>query len=336
MFAAGSSEGCPILWMLPLLSGAQWQSRDLAPKSDGSKCSHMVNESIVQKLQYIEQDRVLVMAGDFDYVDGTRANNIALSRDAGTHTHTHTHTHTQTHTHTHTHTRAHTPTHTGRTWNVLSHAGLHEGVSKAEGSQNKLLATVTALVLIPQMDVSAVLPPHVPPLGRATITLLGAGFNAFPRAMNPFAEGQQTESAVVLVGSSRCQAVTWVADSSITCRVLPGFGESLKVFVGLPPGGDPQPKFARQHFRFSYSAPRLGTADSRLTEPVAGSLGGRETMTVLGSNFGGESRFVSASIGESSCSQATWISDSSLTCSLAPGAGRTCSMTFNIIFHSIF
>ena len=237
---------------------------------------------------------------------------------------------------THKYTRAHTPTHTGRTWNVLSHAGLHEGVSKAEGSQNKLLATVTALVLIPQMDVSAVLPPHVPPLGRATITLLGAGFNAFPRAMNPFAEGQQTESAVVLVGSSRCQAVTWVADSSITCRVLPGFGESLKVFVGLPPGGDPQPKFARQHFRFSYSAPRLGTADSRLTEPVAGSLGGRETMTVLGSNFGGESRFVSASIGESSCSQATWISDSSLTCSLAPGAGRTCSMTFNIIFHSIF
>jgi hypothetical protein len=101
VFAAGSSEGCPILWVLPLLSGAQWQSRDLAPKSDGSKCSHMVNESIVQKLEYIEQDNVLVMAGDFDYVDGTRVTNIALSRDAGTHTHN-THTHTYTHTHTHT------------------------------------------------------------------------------------------------------------------------------------------------------------------------------------------------------------------------------------------
>ena len=203
---------------------------------------------------------------------------------------------------------------------MLSHADLQEGVSKAEGSMN--VSTVTALVLIPQMDVSAVVPPHVPALGGAVITLLGAGFNAFPRASNPF---------TVLVGSSRCQAVTWVADSSMTCRVLSGFGDSLKVSVGLPPGGDPQPKFARQHFWFSYSAPRLGTADLRLTEPVAGSLGGREMMTVLGSNFGGEHTFVSVLIGESSCSQAKWISDSSLTCALAPGAG----IIFNIIFHSI-
>ena len=278
VFAAGSSAGCPILWVLPLdnsPSDAQWQSRQL--KANDGGCSNLASDAdaIVQTLAYIEQDNVLFMAGGFTYVGGTSATNIAISRDAG------------------------------HSWGALSTAGLQEGVTQAGGQKG---ATVTALVAFPQVDVTAVVPPHVPPRGGAVLTLLGAGFNAFPTAGSPLD---------VWAGDSKCQPLAWVADSSMTCNVSPGYGNSLEVSVGLGAGR----KFKRQTHPFSYTAPRLGTVGRRLTDPVSASLGGDEMITVLGSNFGCESQYVSITIGESTCSDAAWISDSSLRCKLAPGAG---------------
>ncbi len=277
VFAAGSSAGCPILWVLPLDNSpsdrAEWQSRQLKAKDGG--CSNVVSEAIVQTLAYIEQDKVLFMAGGFIYVGGTSATNIAISRDAG------------------------------RSWGELSNAGLQEGVIQHESQEG---ATVTALIGFPQVDVTAVVPAHVSPRGGAAITLLGAAFSAFPTASSPLD---------VWVGSTKCQPLAWVADSSMTCNVSPGYGASLEVSVGLGAGR----KFKRQTHLFSYTAPRLGTVGRRLTDPVSASLGGHEIITVLGSNFGVESQYVSITIGESRCSNAAWMSDSSLWCRLAPGAG---------------
>ena len=274
VFAAGNDSQCPALWFLPLGDPSGWKRRNLKACPQPSSA---LGEEIVQSLLYIELDKVLLMAGDFNSVSDTLSTNIAISRDAG------------------------------RSWMPLKNPMGEEGVRK---HQNAAGPTVSALVAIPQVDVTNVEPAHVSPLGGARVTMHGSGFKSLPASL-----------LVARVGDTACLISEWVSDVMLTCQVASGFGDALK--AGAAFGG----AFQRSTFLFSYTAPIIGNNGQgigMLTDPSSASLGGNQYITVFGQNFGNNwlnwpARVVEVRVGETLCDDGSWTSDTSLRCYLRPG-----------------
>jgi hypothetical protein len=208
----------------------------------------------------------------------------------------------------------------GTSWSALWTDTVGEGLKDG---------TVSDVIVIPQIDVTVVEPVQASPFGNSLLTVHGSGFHAFPR---------WSELLKVTVGGSECAVVDWQSDVKLTCKVSRGFGDSLQVSAGLPWPGSEKRAFQRQTYLFSYSAPILG-ADGALTAPVTSSIGGDELITVLGKNFGytKPENSIRIEIGESTCDDATWTSDSSIRCRLSAGAaGAGNHTTTNLVIKARF
>jgi len=281
VFAAGNQSNCPALWFLPLDGNSPkgWQPRDLHVGNGGcANSSDVEGEHIVERLAFAEHDNVLIMAGNFHTVSGTYASNIAISRDAG------------------------------RTWGALATAN-----SQGLTVQQPLGAgaAVSAVIVIPQVDVNSVEPTHLSPMGGDILTLTGTGFMAFPES-----------TLKITIGKTECHLTYWLSDVKATCKVAAwglGQGDSLNAYAGVSTSSDLA--FQRRACVLSYSAPILGKK-GRLTHPVSLSIGGNEDIIVFGKNFGmhGDLREVNITIGDTLCTNGKWISDSSLRCQVPAGA----------------
>ena len=192
----------------------------------------------------------------------------------------------------------------GRSWSSL----IHENEGLGEGLRAELHSkAVRVLLAIPQLDVTSAEPSNASPLGDALITLHGSGFTSVP------GPGRKDDLGLS-VGDTRCALEDWVSNSMVTCRLRPGFGANLLVEARLSGGKH----FTRKGAIFSYSSPILGN-DGVLSVPVSVSVGGESRMTILGRHFGVDANQVYVSVGQSACGSPQWLSDSSLSCTVAPG-----------------
>ena len=296
VFAAGSKQDSangmyhPALWFMPIdcqngTASAFWQDRNLP--IDSARCAprNIARDKIFTSLAFLQNDKTLVVAGNFVLSASPTACATNIARSSDA----------------------------GRTWRELTGPNGLEGLDQVRVNAS----AVNTVLEVPEVDVTAVCPTHVSPFGGANLTVWGLGFKTFTGANNHL---------LVKVGVSMCPTSEWVSDTYLTCRVPQGFGDSLPVSVGFGSPENPEfQAFKRGEAFFSYSAPVLGSF-GKLTDPMSASIGGDKVITILGYNFGYTIQSIKAiKVGESTCHDGAWISDSSMKCTLAPAGVRPVS-----------
>jgi len=156
------------------------------------------------------------------------------------------------------------------------------------------------------------------------------------------------------VSATECISLQWVSDSTMVCRVPPGIGNEHSILLAIDDTGGSQLSFFTK--AFSYDAPTISSM-SQIAVPSTGKL----EITVFGAQFGtlqcnsswcsfaeeallcnatgcsplgGEKRsaVVSHSLSlkadydgpqsfRTSCLEVSWISDTAVSCTVAPGTG---------------
>jgi hypothetical protein len=157
---------------------------------------------------------------------------------------------------------------------------------------------------------------NAPTTGQMSLTVYGMGFGWNPQKCSqqcldaPFDPNKCPDFSCLFIdssiGSTTVQQTTWSSDSSLTMMVPPGIGSDLSVNVTVGRFKTELNLFKR----FSYDAPvetRVGNTNS----PLAGNT----TMTLFGLNFGVHRPKMRVVVGETDCSQAIWMSDTSVVCS---------------------
>ena len=133
-----------------------------------------------------------------------------------------------------------------------------------------------------------------PPRGGAAVTLIGSNF------------GPWDTSVQARIGDTAGLSLGWLASSSVVCLTPPAApGTSATITLSVASSETS----AMASFSFDMAVV-MGVVPSN-APPVSGT-----TVTLLGSNFGIlPPATVSASLGDTPCSSALWLSDSSLVCS---------------------
>ena len=109
------------------------------------------------------------------------------------------------------------------------------------------------------------------------------------------------------VGGSACESTKWISHSVVICRVTTGHraGRSLVLTAGE--------RYVSASSGMSYDRPMLEALVGS-----GGALTGENLLTVIGVNFGQYSVSMRVKIGDSYLSNASWTSDSSISCRLNP------------------
>jgi hypothetical protein len=147
--------------------------------------------------------------------------------------------------------------------------------------------------------------PNAPTSGATDITL--SGFN--------FGSSLKQSKIVASLDKIVCESTQWRSDTTVICRVPEGSDPSTDVSLSVTTGTD----------TVVGSVPNMFSYDC----PVVTDIGqgnfpkdGAALLTINGFNFGNKDYGPKASIGPTGCSQTTWISSSSVTCS-TPSAGSS-------------
>ncbi|TFJ84058.1 hypothetical protein NSK_004532 [Nannochloropsis salina CCMP1776] len=145
---------------------------------------------------------------------------------------------------------------------------------------------------------------------------------------------------LVLIQDTPCQAVVWVSDFEVVCRgVPPGLGEAqVQVSVGGQTS-KPSPTAV-----FVYDSPLLKswnvTEPMRVSLPVFGGYsvdlpfspytGGKEVLSLWGSNFGPAGTLTQVQLGPWECADARVIADDLITCVTPPGVGKNLTIVVSL------
>ena len=158
--------------------------------------------------------------------------------------------------------------------------------------------------------------------GYFSLTLLGTNFGA----------ADYTLSASL--GSSKCLVATWTSDSAISCLAAPGSGTvgvMPSSFLGEDTSSNSQDDcgVGCLSMAFTYNGPEVTSLQwqyavtpdwitwmGRTNGPVAQET----TISIYGDNFGPVAHTdVSGRVGSTACVATTWVSNTRLTCRVAPG-----------------
>eukprot|EP00960_Hanusia_phi_P068982 766978-Hanusia_phi.AAC.4 len=157
--------------------------------------------------------------------------------------------------------------------------------------------------------VSTVVRNYADSTGGTTLTITGSDFGpGLPPLGGPVtvsiedATKYPGECSSVFAGSN--------PHTTLLCVVPPGSGTNLNVTVGI------DGQYGVGIGLFSYKAPVV-----LFVSPNFGNTTGSDTITIRGTNFGVEDPSPSVTIGQTSCQTVNWLSDSSLDCTVAQGAG---------------
>jgi hypothetical protein len=164
--------------------------------------------------------------------------------------------------------------------------------------------------------ISSITPRQGPTAGGGRVTLHGNGFSSTPIL------------PVVRVGQTDCISSQWVSSTSVVCtNMSAGVGPNLNVSL-LTRGGAVR---AVSGMAFSYELPMVTAVTPKRINRT-----GNVLITVQGRNFGllppaggassvavnmSKGRTVVEPLMTGGCMQATWISDSAITCMASPGIG---------------
>lgn len=154
----------------------------------------------------------------------------------------------------------------------------------------------------PAAGIIGIKPDHASPSGGAYISIFGTGFNA--RAGEP----------EVAFGRFGCYESQTVSASELVCRLPTGVGEALRPSVAYP--GQPI-ILSPANVLFSYNAPIVTSV-----MPSKGSVLGGDMITMDGSNFGNGLSDITGFVGDSTCLESSYVSDSQITCLTPHGSSR--------------
>jgi hypothetical protein len=139
--------------------------------------------------------------------------------------------------------------------------------------------------------------------GRATggplVTIAGADMASFDASVH------------ARIGMTVCRTNAWLSDTSMVCGVSAGVSEGLGMRIevaGL--AGNTVTGV------FSYDLPTLSSV-----QPLYSPTTGNTLLYLAGRNFGTYDSTVSISVGDTRCTESTFVSNLVLSCRVAPGVG---------------
>jgi len=163
--------------------------------------------------------------------------------------------------------------------------------------------------------ISAVFPRNGPALGGAVVTVTGLAFKRNDTRIS----ATMPDASIYLqpaplmydmrLGDTSCRQLHWLSETSLTCVTAAGTGGALTVRVNV------EGNYTEESVAFDYNAP----ANIQFNPPSAPTTGA-VVLTVTGSNFGTSDYNASVDVGATRC-ESLWTSDTSLSCTLAPGVG---------------
>jgi hypothetical protein len=117
----------------------------------------------------------------------------------------------------------------------------------------------------------------------------------------------------VYVGPSKCATTVWISASELRCGIgVSGNGVTQKVSAEV------SSLVGTALSLFTYDAPVV-TVTSGVNAPTTGDI----VVTIDGMNFGYQDFQGAASVGRTACDTTTYLSDSSVSCKIPSGSGRT-------------
>jgi hypothetical protein len=146
-----------------------------------------------------------------------------------------------------------------------------------------------------------------PTLGAVDVSIFGSNF------------ASQDLSPRIMFGKTLSARVTWVSDSSIVARVMPGAGASLPAAVSILGIRSSAP------FGMSYAPPILSSVS-----PSNAPTDGPYMLTISGTAFGTVDYCPRIRVGSTVCSAVGWVSDSVVTCEILPGQGTKLGLSVTV------
>ena len=132
-----------------------------------------------------------------------------------------------------------------------------------------------------------------------------AGLNELTWSGQSFGAGLNSIRA--RLGSSQCSSTGWLSDSSIACKDMSGFSGWPQALI-LSMGST---RVSTSTNMFSYDGPKVGDLSAGTdSAPV---------VLMSGTNFGTNDLTLSAVISTAGCAATSWMSDTSLVCTLNKG-----------------
>lgn len=184
-----------------------------------------------------------------------------------------------------------------------------------EGQASNIVA---AAVDYDVLDLTGIAPVNGPPNGFPFLTVHGANFGTTP----PLAAITGTVGRQACLKPSErglAAGLDWISDSSLLCGVPPGSGVDLDVEVVIAG----VPYILPKAWDYTAAPVVTGVAQSGIYPSQTGGwltlYGAR--FSVQGPDGGNIDGGVEGLVGDSSCAETTWQSDSSLLCRVGPGTG---------------
>ena len=159
---------------------------------------------------------------------------------------------------------------------------------------------------------------NVPKRGEVSVTVHGNNFGYLE--YNPGIDGLPVQRSIT-VGATSCSQTTWVAHSSLLCRVSAGFTFSTDVTAVI------EGKQARKEGFLSYDVHELASVMPSSMQNLGSA---RRFITAAGIGFGIIDLTAGARVGGTSCEHSYWRSDSSLVCNSARSQGMSKGLVVSI------
>jgi len=169
------------------------------------------------------------------------------------------------------------------------------------------ISTTTRLFTFDSPRAVAILYPNGPLFGGVISTILGENF------------GWLDLSPQTRIGGTSCESSQWLSDSSVHCKVIPGYGLAIDMALTV------EAMLSTIFGGFSYDQATIQSTQHQ-NVPSTGAV----SVSIFGFNFGVSTWYVTpvARMGMSACENSLWLADSSILCSVA--AGATGDMLFTI------
>ena len=186
---------------------------------------------------------------------------------------------------------------------VMPGSGVELDVEATLYGFDSVLSAAFSYIAVPTITSAPQTSPH-PSQSYSEFAVYGSRFSLPSSDSTP-----ENPNATIFVGQTPCNLTTWIADSTLICRVGPGLGVGLDISVQILSG------VATLAEAFSYLDPPVVTA----VVPTQDIITGGSEVTILGRNFGYNTSLASVFIGSTDCVTTTWVSTSSILC-IAPSS----------------
>jgi hypothetical protein len=200
---------------------------------------------------------------------------------------------------------------------LSSGAGLNLGVSV---TSSMLIGTLTEALSYALPNITSAERLNFPARGGISFTLSGQNF------------GTTSYSITLTFGATLCPSTSWESDSSIVCKAPSGV-------TGTSEGYDITVTMLSTTSRFDanivYDMPEIsnlltstGSTETWDITNLAGPPQGGNVVTITGTDFGINNYSPTVKIGAEACKDASWISDTSIKCTVPPAGGASGWGTF--------